>query len=154
MLSAKTFLIMEEKKILPRISDWEEKYPLHPVIKVTWRAGALQKDAEICRGRRTGIRKTKFLFKAFLNSASLFYLGTSALSEGRRLGLEILKLPTEKNITGKVQIYLSSHTSGGCPWSGITANPGDGNPLPTDQTTVWKKPSHPHSPTMKSFNPV
>lgn len=50
MLSAKTFLIMEGKKILPRISDWKEKSPLHPVIKVTWRgifpSKKMQKSAE------------------------------------------------------------------------------------------------------------
>lgn len=72
--------------------------------------------------------KTKFLFKAFLNLVPLSL--SAALFEGRGLHLEIPKLPTEKNISGKVQIYLSSHTSGGCPWSGITANPGDGNPFP------------------------
>lgn len=53
--------------------------------------------------------KTKFLFKASLNSVPLFSLGTAALSERRGLSLEILKLPTEKNI-GKVHLYLSSHT--------------------------------------------
>lgn len=69
------------------------------VIKVTWRAGALQEDAEICRGEMTGIMKTKFLFKASLNLVPLFYPGTAALSDGRRLSLEILKLPREKKIS-------------------------------------------------------
>lgn len=84
MLSAKTFLIMEEKKILPRISDWEEKYPLHPLgnDKSYLEGWSSQKDAEICRRRTTDIMKTKFLFKASLNSVPLFYLLPSLRGEG------------------------------------------------------------------------
>lgn len=110
MLSAKTFLSMEEK-ILPRI--WEEKYPPHPWGSDTsylqgWspprRCRNLQREED-------WLMKTKSLFKASLNLVPLFYPGTAALSEGRGVSLEILKLPTEKNITGKVQICLSCRTS-------------------------------------------
>lgn len=85
--------------------------------------------------------KTKFLFKASLNSVPLFYPGTAALSEGRGLSLEILKLPAEKTITRKVQIYLSCHTS--APLSGITANPGMETPFPLIKQECGKSPPIP-----------
>jgi len=38
--------------------------PTWRVRNATWRAAALLQDAEVCRGRRTGIMNTKSLFKA------------------------------------------------------------------------------------------
>lgn len=157
MLRAKTFLIMEEKKILPRNSDWEEKYPLHPQGK-WWKLPAglepskkMQNSAE--GGRLVWWRKSS-CFKA-LWTQSLFLSRNCCPLWGERAPFGNPKAAyREKYLWKSPDLFILPHVMEATPSSRITANPGDGNPLPTDQTTVWQKPSHSHSPSMKSFNPV